>query len=572
MRVMQRQAAFCCVGVALGRKRAECGFQVTEPRLEMPPLIEARRADRLAHLFRTGGADRPRGQVRREARGLERQPAPFEQPADLGFRIGDQRLVPDPDHPAGKHAVEMVHQRDIVGVVASDLAEIVAPCLAAGEMLLPRRKARGQRMPPRIDDRRVRQDEVDQPGKGEIVRQLVDEARPRRLALRPRAIEIIAPQRRHRRRVERGERFEIARVGIARPGFGERPRQRRQIGQFRGTFDAAVAGEDLLDQRRSRSRQTDDEDRVGGAIAPAAPRGEEVGRQDAGGGGDMIAVAVGIPAHLGAAAGVGAGVMIEGGGMVGRVLQRLAEREMQVEAVVVGQPLPRQRRAHRRDVVGSEAEGLEVGEAPPGLAERRAAHDGGAIGGDALRRPPDGLERMALAHPRLGVFGVAGEQAGIQRDRRVMLALTRQHGGLQVDERRIAGLALQQHREFSERRRALRLAVQHQREVETRGIELRRDRDRPAQQGFRFGKATQPPGDFGHHAQRIGIGGVGAEPRRQRRMRDVEIVARQRGGSVHQARIARRRRHGHRGRQWLWGDSVASPEGCGRCDGDAAPC
>ncbi len=51
-----------------------------------------------------------------------------------------------------------------------------------------------------------------------------------------------------------------------------------------------------------------------------------------------------------------------------RILQRLAEREMEMIAVLLADIGPRDLPAHDVDVVGLEAERLEVGEAPPCLA------------------------------------------------------------------------------------------------------------------------------------------------------------------------------------------------------------
>ena len=71
--------------------------------------------------------------------------------------------------------------------------------------------------------------------------------------------------------------------------------------------------------------------------------------------------------------------MAEGGCGVALVLQRLAEREMEMKLVLFGQIGRGERRLHRGDVRRVEADGLQVGEAPPDLAEAGLA---GRVRGD----------------------------------------------------------------------------------------------------------------------------------------------------------------------------------------------
>ena len=65
------------------------------------------------------------------------------------------------------------------------------------------------------------------------------------------------------------------------------------------------------------------------------------------------------------------------------VVQRLAERELEMEAIVVLEVVATERLLHGGNVGLVELDRLEVGEAPPGLAQRRIERDRLAIGGYA---------------------------------------------------------------------------------------------------------------------------------------------------------------------------------------------
>jgi hypothetical protein len=77
----------------------------------------------------------------------------------------------------GSTSSKVRHQLDVVAVVAADVVEAIAEGLPAREVLLEAREAACQRVPPRVDDLRVRQREVDQADVREVVRHLVDEER-----------------------------------------------------------------------------------------------------------------------------------------------------------------------------------------------------------------------------------------------------------------------------------------------------------------------------------------------------------------------------------------------------------
>src|SRR3984957_969931 len=175
--------------------RAQCGFQRFQPRLEVPPLVESGAIDRLAHLLRAGRAHRALVLIEAQAAGLEGQAAIVEQAAYFSLGVLDHLLVEDSMNTTGQHLVEMRHELDVVVVVAAQVLEAISKILAAGEVLFESRKAAAQRGAPRIDDLRVRQDELDQAEVGEIVGQLVDEERRRAPALDSSAGEVLLTER-----------------------------------------------------------------------------------------------------------------------------------------------------------------------------------------------------------------------------------------------------------------------------------------------------------------------------------------------------------------------------------------
>ena len=152
---------------------------------------------------------------------------------------------------------------------------------------------------------------------------------------------------------------------------------------------------------------------------------------------------------------------------------------------------------------------------------------------------------MAMAHMAARIVREFGEQAFIKRDRPGIIPQPRQHRRLQVAIAGMAGGGGEQPLDLGKRRLAFRLAVEDEGIVEARRIEIRRQHQRPRQQPFRFAIAPQPAEQFGHHAQRIGIGGVFRDPGGQRRFGLVEPVLGQRIGGTQQARVTRRRWHGH---------------------------
>src|SRR5258707_11623734 len=85
----------------------------------------------------------------------------------------------------GQHGVPMLHQLNIAPIIAADVLETVRKLLAAREKLLEITEATGHRLAPRVNDLRVRQNEVNEANVAEVIRHFVDEERlPRSKYLR----------------------------------------------------------------------------------------------------------------------------------------------------------------------------------------------------------------------------------------------------------------------------------------------------------------------------------------------------------------------------------------------------
>ena len=112
-----------------------------------------------------------------------------------------------------------------------------------------------------------------------------------------------------------------------------------------------VARQDLLDQRRAGARQADDEDRIGRLRSRGRARAAKNSRREHGV--ERRTWSVVSSASYGTASwrsAVALGVVVEGLRVLRRVLERLAEREVEVEAVLGREVVARKLGAHRREV------------------------------------------------------------------------------------------------------------------------------------------------------------------------------------------------------------------------------
>src|SRR5215469_2119936 len=83
-------------------------------------------------------------------------------------------------YPPGKHVIPMTHELEVGAVVPRDVLESIGECLALRKELLEVAEAAGHGLAAYVDDPGIGQNEVNQPDVPEVVRHLVDEARPAR--------------------------------------------------------------------------------------------------------------------------------------------------------------------------------------------------------------------------------------------------------------------------------------------------------------------------------------------------------------------------------------------------------
>ena len=272
--------------------------------------------------------------------------------------------------PVRKSALEVCHQLDVVAVVAAEVLEVVGKALTARKVLLEAGEAAGERMPPGVDDPRVRQHELNQTHVQPIVGILVyEEGRPG-LALHAGRLEVAGAERVHCVAVEPGQHFWKARTCLARARI-ELMHDPRNVRELHGPFDQGVTGEDLLEQRGSGPRKSDDEYRVRSRAAPARAGGKEISREQLLQAADEVGIIVGTVRVRPATQCIPRGIVRKGFLVGSGILQRLAEREFEMHAIVVCQILASERRAHGARLLVGEAKGLQVGKAPVGFAESR---------------------------------------------------------------------------------------------------------------------------------------------------------------------------------------------------------
>src|SRR5215472_14534020 len=156
-----------------------------------------------------------------------------------------------------------------------------------------------------------------------------------------------------------------------------------------------MRGEDLLDQRRARARQPDDENRLVAGDAESLALAEELLRAD------FLLIRripldrFGLVAAFGALECVAALVAAPRCGVITTILVGLAERETQVIAVDDARARGGLGGVHPLELGVAEAVGLEVRKAPPGVTE-----PGPGAGCCAVL-----LDRLGLASERLQRMG-----------------------------------------------------------------------------------------------------------------------------------------------------------------------
>jgi hypothetical protein len=231
-------------------------------------------------------------------------------------------------------------------------------------------------------------------------------------------------------------------------------------------------------------------------------------------------------------------VVAEGGLEGAGVLARLAQRELQVEAVLVGQVRPLQLGFHGRHVGLGEADGLQVGQAPPGLTELRRQRDRAAVGLDRVGLAADGLQSMAVAHPDLGLLRLVLQHPLVEADRLFVLADPAERGGLQVAVAGVARILGQQAVTLGDRGLRLVPPVKHRRIVVPRRGEARGQLHAAGQQLLGVVQPAQARAGLGQHADGGHVSGPRLQDRAQGVLGDGEAVLAERGGGLDQVRVA----------------------------------
>src|SRR5215472_4366125 len=195
-----------------------------------------------------------------------------------------------------------------------------------------------------------------------------------------------------------------------------------------------MRGQDLLEQRRARAWEPDDEDGLAARMAPPRAAGEELRGTDL----DLLLrVAfdqLGPVAAFGAFELVTQPVVVERARKVSLVFIRLAECKAQMVAVDEPDRRSDHRGPHPCQLLRRETVGLEVGEAPVRITEVRPRGGRATVGIDRGFRLPERLLRVTDRQVRLGIRGVPNQQLAVEPDRALVLAETdtgRRKQGLQ---------------------------------------------------------------------------------------------------------------------------------------------
>ena len=182
-------------------------------------------------------------------------------PARLAFEIRDHVLVAHVENTARRqHAPPMLHQLLISAVITAEFGQVIGMVLLGGEQLGEARDAGIDRVAQCVDDARIRQRQMDEPGEIIVGRHLVGDARGRGRELADFG-EVVLADLAQRARVERGHEFGIGDGLAVRPAhLVDHVVERLQLARAK---HIGVACQNLLHQRGARARHAQDENRRG---------------------------------------------------------------------------------------------------------------------------------------------------------------------------------------------------------------------------------------------------------------------------------------------------------------------
>ncbi len=259
------------------------GEHVAERVLVVLPAGDGALVDGLADLGDAGGADRPLVAVELEAGGLPLESAGGDQAAGDRLEVLDGLLVVNVVDGRLQDRLPVVHQPSVLLEPRGDVLGVVGPADAA-EIGHPARDGDVAQVAAAVDEGRVGEDGRHQTQVHVIVGHLVADAFGVADGQRADALEVLLAEPLQGRAVQEGHALHgrAGPVDHARDGLEAQPGEP----ELAGAVDPRMAGDDLLDQRRPRPRQAEDEDRparrVAGAGHPVEEGGVEVADQAVG--------------------------------------------------------------------------------------------------------------------------------------------------------------------------------------------------------------------------------------------------------------------------------------------------
>ena len=188
------------------------------------------------------------------------------------------------------------------------------------------------------------------------------------------------------------------------------------------------------------------------------------------------------------------------------IFERLAHRELELKSTVGIQIAALQLLAHRNEILGTEAEGLQVCHAPVRLAGARIKRDAFAVSSDGASEEACGFQRIAIAHPDSRTVRVFHEDLVVESDRLLVVADPAQDHCLEIPIPRMFRLDRQQRLDFGKRLLVLAGAIEHLHVGLSRGMKARCQFKAAREQLLRIVIATRFHREFGQHADRGHIG------------------------------------------------------------------
>ena len=138
-------------------------------------------------------------------------------------------------------------------------------------------------------------------------------------------------------------------------------------------------------------------------------------------------------------------------GVILAIFERLAKREFEMQAVFDGKIVALERALHDFNFWIAEAERLEVGEAPPRVAEVKISFDRAPVCRDRAFALASGLQRMPVGKPDLRLPRMFARQCLVDFDRGLVFADPAQHRRFEIAITGMYGVVAQQAFELLQR-------------------------------------------------------------------------------------------------------------------------